>query len=308
MAARENPVGAKRESKTVDFKAMFDPDQASDWCELIKDVVAMANSGGGTILIGVANDGTCSGDAAALKILQTDPAVVTDKIAKYTGIQFDAFTMAQAKRRTKQVAVISVGRAELPMVFEKPGTYSIDAKQQKTAFSVGSLYVRHGAKSAPATSADIARLMERHVQRVRRQWLSGVRKVVTAPSGSTVSVRPPDLVQSGGRTATPIRITSDPNAPGYQLIDPDKTHPWRQKELLQELNKSLPTKVNQYDLLAVRHLYGVYGDPNFVHKSRFGAPQYSPAFANWLLEQYSRDPRFFQKSREEYKRRTAKQT
>jgi hypothetical protein len=56
-------------------------------------------------------------------------------------------------------------------------------------------------------------------------------------------------------------------------------------------------------LLAVRHLYGVEGNANFFHKSRFAAPQYSPAFANWLLQQYARDPGFFQKSREEYKRR-----
>src|ERR1700745_3001494 len=47
---RENPASAKRESKTVDFKTAFDPDRASDWCELIKDMVAVANSGGGTIL------------------------------------------------------------------------------------------------------------------------------------------------------------------------------------------------------------------------------------------------------------------
>lgn len=214
--------------------------------------------------------------------------------------------MARAKRGRKQIAVITVGRAEPPLAFEKPGTYSIDEKQQKTAFNIGSLYVRHGAKSAPATSADIARLMERYVQRARKQWLSGVRKVVAAPPGSTVSVLPPGVVQSSSPTATPIRITSDPTAPKYQLIDPDKTHPWRQKELIQEVNKSLSTKINQYDLLAVRHLYNIYADPNFVHKSRFGTPQYSPSFANWLLEQYSHDPRFFQKSREEYKRQIAK--
>ena len=62
-------------------------------------------------------------------------------------------------------------------------------------------------------------------------------------------------MQSSDPTATPIRITDDPGAPGYQLIDPDKTHPWRQKELLEELNKSLPTKINTYDLLAVRRLH-----------------------------------------------------
>jgi hypothetical protein len=99
----------------------------------------------------------------------------------------------------------------------------------------------------------------------------------------------------------PIRITDDPRAPGYQLIDPDKTHPWRQKELLEELNKMLPTKINTYDLLAVRRLHHVDDDANFVHKARFGSTQYSPAFAEWLLKQHAADPRFFEKCRVSFK-------
>ena len=44
------------ESGSVDFKASFDPKSTQDWCELIKDIIAMTNSGGGTIIIGVADD------------------------------------------------------------------------------------------------------------------------------------------------------------------------------------------------------------------------------------------------------------
>jgi hypothetical protein len=159
------------------------------------------------------------------------------------------------------------------------------------------LYVRHGAKSEPARYADVVRLVERSVQRARKEWLSGVRKVSLAPRGSTISVLAPQVVQSSDPRATPIRITGDPNAPGYQLIDPDKTYPWRQKELIQELNKTLPTKISAYDLLAVRRFYCIDGDPKFVYKHRFGSQQYSPAFAKWILEQHGQDPRFFQKCR-----------
>lgn len=38
---------AKRESKHIEFKEGFNPSEARDWCEIIKDIVAMANSGGG---------------------------------------------------------------------------------------------------------------------------------------------------------------------------------------------------------------------------------------------------------------------
>ncbi|MEO7724215.1 MAG: N-6 DNA methylase [Chthoniobacterales bacterium] len=60
-------------------------------------------------------------------------------------------------------------------------TYTLeDGKQQKNAFGAGTLYVRHGAKSEPARLADIARLVDTNVQRARREWLSGVKKVSMA--------------------------------------------------------------------------------------------------------------------------------
>jgi len=71
---------AKRESKYVDFKERFDVNSSKDWCEIIKDIVAMANSRGGCILIGVKNDGTSS-EFDVTNILNLDPAQVTDKIA-----------------------------------------------------------------------------------------------------------------------------------------------------------------------------------------------------------------------------------
>jgi hypothetical protein len=301
MRATKNPVRAKGESRSLDFKSSFDPDSAADCCELIKDIVAIANSGGGSILIGVDDVGNCCGPAASAKLLKVDPAMITDKIAKYTGVQFDAFTKSAAKRNRSKVGLITIGSADPPMVFEKPGTYLVENGKQKTAFASGTLYVRHGAKSEPARSADIARIIARSVERTRKEWLSGVRKVTNAPAGSSISVLPPEVIQSTDPGATPIRITADPNAPGYQLIDPDKTHPWRQKELLQELNKLLPTKISSFDLLAARRFHGTDEDPNFVYKPHFGSKQYSPAFAKWLLEQNAADPKFFQKCRSAHK-------
>lgn len=71
----------KRESRYLDFKEKFDITQSQDWCEIIKDIVAIANSGGGFILIGARNDGTPSGWDTS-PVLNLDPAQITDKIAK----------------------------------------------------------------------------------------------------------------------------------------------------------------------------------------------------------------------------------
>lgn len=300
MPAVRGPLAAKGESRNVEFKSRFDPAQLGDWCELLKDVVAIANSGGGSILVGVDDDGRCCGPAACAKLLALDPAEIANKIAKYTGAPFDSFTVAPAKRHRGKIAVISIGSADPPLIFEKPGSYEIPnekKQQQKVAFGVGTLYVRHGAKSEPARYIDVAKLVDRSVQRARKDWFAGMRKVAMAPRGSTVSVLPPKVVQSSDPSATPIRLTANPNAPEYQLVDPDKTYPWRQKELIQELNKTLSTKINSFDLLAVRRFYNIDGDAKFVYKHQFGSQQYSPTFANWILEQHAQDPRFFLKCR-----------
>ena len=49
------------ECDTLEFKDRFDPKNTGDWCELIKDIVALANSGGGRIVVGANDDGTPSG-------------------------------------------------------------------------------------------------------------------------------------------------------------------------------------------------------------------------------------------------------
>jgi predicted HTH transcriptional regulator len=59
--ARAKPEEAARESTRVEFKEQLDPADGGDWCEVIKDIVAIANSGGGSIVLGIKNDGTPSG-------------------------------------------------------------------------------------------------------------------------------------------------------------------------------------------------------------------------------------------------------
>jgi predicted HTH transcriptional regulator len=88
---------ARRESKRVDFKERLDLSKAEDWCEIIKDIAAMANSGGGSILFGIKDDGTPSGWDPS-NVLATDPAHIVDKIAKYTGEQFSDFEIVATRR------------------------------------------------------------------------------------------------------------------------------------------------------------------------------------------------------------------
>lgn len=74
-------IKAKKESKYIEFKECFDPESAREWCELIKDIVAIGNSGGGVILFGVDDSGRPNAiDRSAL--VNLDPADIANKISK----------------------------------------------------------------------------------------------------------------------------------------------------------------------------------------------------------------------------------
>src|SRR5262249_13595828 len=145
---------ADAESADLDFKAAFDPSAAQDWCELIKDIVAMANSGGGAIVIGVNDDGTPA-TIDVEKVMAVDPATIADKIKKYTDQHVAAFSLRKGSRGKDSVAVLFVDAVRVPIIFTNPGTYDIGGGKQRTAFAKGTVYFRHGAKSEPGTSEDL---------------------------------------------------------------------------------------------------------------------------------------------------------
>lgn len=199
-------ISTKRESKYVDFKEQFYPDEAKDWCDIIKDIVAMANSGGGIIIIGLKNNGSPSGTDVST-IFQIDPAEITDKIAKYTGEQFGEFTIQEASREGCKIAIWQISGISIPMIFTSPGTYDIGGGKRKTAFSQGSVYFRHGAKSEPGNANDLRKSLERELTRIRKSWLKDIRKVIHAPIGEVESELP---------SVYPIRIVDDLSAPAYR--------------------------------------------------------------------------------------------
>src|SRR4051794_36218789 len=157
----ERAAAAKRASKAVAFHERFDVP------ELVRDLAALANSGGGAILLGVQRDGALSG----AEIPPLGRGVLRSAIERYTGSVFDDVEVATAERSGMPVIALLVGPAH-----EAPIPYVTDGE--------AAFYARHGAKSAPATQDDLRRFIDRRVRELRREWLSGIRQVVTAPRGS----------------------------------------------------------------------------------------------------------------------------
>lgn len=297
----DKALNAKRESRSVEFKRSFDPAKAGEWCELIKDIVAIANSGGGAIVIGYDNNGQPSGHNVT-QVQNIDSAVLLDKIKKYTGFSFTDIDIHEAEKNGVPVVIFEIAGVPSPIVFERVGTYEAEPGKQKTAFSKGTIYYRHGAKSEPATSEDLQRTLDSRLQAIRSEWMKNVRKVIAAPTGSAVSIFSGEVRESKVANAMPIRLVDDPSAPGYRLIDHDTTYPHRQKELIDVVNAMLPDgiSVNTHDVLALRRTHSIDSDMRYCHTPRFGSPQYSDAFAKWIVDGHKKDKNFFEAARAAY--------
>ncbi len=81
----------------------------------------------------------------------------------------------------------------------------------------------------------------------------------------------------------PVRIVTDPDAPALQPQDVDRLYPWRQKDLLRELNGRLGRRfLNSYDIQAVRRQHRLDERPDFVFNLPGAGRRYSPAAAEWM--------------------------
>lgn len=300
----EKALKAKRESKYIEFKECFDPFSNQDWCEIIKDIVTISNSGGGIIVFGLRNNGEPS-DKDINLIQSLDHATLIDKIFRYTGYQLLDLEIHESSKSNNDIVAFRIFPVKIPMVFIKPGTYEVQSGKQQTAFARGTVYFRHGSKSEPANMDDFRLVIERNLEEVRKEWKKGVRKVVEAPRGYKIQVLPPEIIASDSFEATPIRLVDDPSAQAYYKILPDKTHPFRQKDLITEVNKSVPPdfKINQFDMRVVRALYEIDNNEIFSYHPRFSSPQYSQALVDWLIEHFNENNQFFRDARLAFSRK-----
>ncbi|MFZ3210120.1 MAG: RNA-binding domain-containing protein [Terriglobales bacterium] len=291
-------LAAKRESKSIEFKEEFDIQSKQHWCEVLKDIVALANSGGGTILFGVDDAGAATG-ADVAPVATLDPAAIADKINSYTGTNFADFQVGQVQKGRALLAFVTVEAAAIPLVFTRPGTYGLADGKQGNAFAKGSVYFRHGAKSEPGTTDDLRRSFDRQLRAVRNEWMRGVRKVVKAPAGAKVVLLPAEVRQSTAPGATRIQIVNDASAPAYRLVDPDEQYPYRQKELIAAVQKALAPGqlINGFDVLCIRKIHKIDDDKNFFYRPKFGSPQYSREFADWITDNLGRDKLFLEQTR-----------
>src|SRR5881392_1582781 len=158
-------ANATRSSKRVALR------DSVDYVELVRDIAAMANSGGGVIVL----DG----------IAAVDEELVHEQLSQYAEPEFEGVEVEPLSRNGRpSTAVVVEGVRNAPLVFTQTGRIG----GEHVAFVRGGLYFRHGAKSEPATGADVGDFIRRQLDATRSQWLANIRQVMIAPDGAEVAV------------------------------------------------------------------------------------------------------------------------
>jgi hypothetical protein len=297
-------LAASEETESFDFKGSFE-DSTECWVDLVKDIAAFANSGGGAVVFGLTSSGQVTGSDLS-SLVTIDPAKVADKFKKYAGIPPPPLEKRIATKDGETVVALLIGAAAYPIPFSKPGTYPAPAAkqekgiQQLTEFSQGTVYFRHGAKSEVAEHSDFVHFYERKLDEKRRLWFEGIRQIIEAPEGKTPVIVYQAIGGEGLTQDGPPAVS----VAKYVKVDPDRTHPHTPSELLVILNARLAVEkpLTHYDVQAVRSAHGLDAREDFVFRIHKSSPRYSEQCVEWIVGCYEADSSFFAAARVVYSR------
>lgn len=185
-------IALQREEERLDYKRAYHlsgKKATKDKVELVRDVVAMANTHGGYIVLGV--EETTGGDRKYEPVginsdivadLDVDRlrAQIERYLAEPVGIQLQIHRLPEYENRA--FACIYVPKSDRsPIIFEKPGTYEESPGQQRTVFHSGDIFVRRGASSVKADQNDMRNIISQIRRREKERWteeILGVRELV----------------------------------------------------------------------------------------------------------------------------------
>jgi predicted HTH transcriptional regulator len=162
-------IERRSESAKLDYKESYQPSHRVSVVRFVKHVIAMANTSGGYLVIGVADDGTVKG----LKATQTaaiDEATLRAQVTSFCDVTIPLSLQKDVTYQSAKLAIVTV----LPVpdrvtVTTRDGT--VPGKGSANLFRAGDVLVRHGSASERWNQADAEWITDRIVKARREQWL-----------------------------------------------------------------------------------------------------------------------------------------
>lgn len=185
------------ESEQFEKKSRLDPSSQEDILQLVKIIVSMANTKGGTIFIGTAGEPIPQGHHKLF-----DSAVLDDKVNKYVEPRIGEI---KSLRLGVDFYLLEIGKGpNQPYVFKRDGGYRNCKGEELHAFHAGEILVRHSSKTELSRRSDIDAMMEDY----RRRLFENVRMVFEAGPAAHVCIEP----------TAKLSVRVDPAAVGAQPV------------------------------------------------------------------------------------------
>lgn len=158
-------LSKKRETSELDFKYKIDISKNSDFAKIAKHIFAMANYGGGYLLIGFKE--TQKGTVESIGLpsnFHIDQANLQEKFNAYsnTPIVLDYHEVEKIlNSESRKFGIIYVPPSSNVLTPIKSGKCVDEHGKQKTVFEKGQIFIRRGTQSVPATLKEIKYIEKR---------------------------------------------------------------------------------------------------------------------------------------------------
>ncbi len=184
-----------------------------DRAQLVKTIVAMANTKGGTIVLKTVH---CNRD-------DLDSARLDDLVNRYVARRVRGISSRQMLDGSIEIHVVE--SENKPHVFRCNLPYKDKRKRTVIAFHEGQVWVRHSSKNEPATIDDIEQILREMIS----IFLGGLGEKVLQPS---FSLQAPDAKK------VPVRLSDEADATPITPDDLEKLYPYTTKQLGITLGKN----------------------------------------------------------------------
>lgn len=172
----EHLLSLKFEEEKLDYKSYSqltsNYEEKEFKVNLVCDIVAMANTFGGYLILGV-EDGSFDLKGVDEKILKL---FAEEKVQNYIHSCIEtniSIKLKSTKISEKDVICICISKHSIPIPFKKQGAYKNSSGKDIIKFKKGEIFVRHGSISERANYSDMLNFMERirmeERQKVRNQ-------------------------------------------------------------------------------------------------------------------------------------------
>ena len=219
---RKLPHRGSVECAYLELKRQFIPGPR-EWAELARDVVALANSGGGLVVFGIADDCTRIGLSASLTSV-LDPAKLIDQLRRKAPSASIRTEYVEVVYYRKRFGCLLVSSVVVPLVFDVEWGYNDSAGNHHLVIRPGLLYVRTPGRSGPAREIDVREVWQHSVDLATQKTLARIERVASLPPDAELIVSSGPKSDTGfvlvsGSEGRPVRIVDDPSAPAVSLRD-----------------------------------------------------------------------------------------